>query len=163
MINSMLVYSTQVVSTQVIDTQVIVTQAVNTQAVNTQVNSEIIDYKMLYGNNNLQIVSMMNYFKTAFLTNYSNSVDKTAFVKDVIELIRNINLPHNPTSTTLSYINNSLTKFRIFISTLPKPSIVTIARSSADGFTDGSVVEYIQDEVLSVLRERWIVEIEKDY
>lgn len=71
-------------------------------------------------------------------------------------------LPHHVSS--LSQISALVDISQDFLSHLPKPTLVTIARSSSDDYCPASQVDHIQTEVLSMLQDLYLeISLTEDY
>lgn len=75
-----------------------------------------------------------------------------------VEALPNLTMPHDTTKTTMGAIRPSLLAVREAIvreqqQTKTDPFIITIARSSVDGFTPAGVVEELQNELLKMIHD----------
>ena len=97
---------------------------------------------------------------TCSVQKYSTDNERQQLVVQMaVEAIPNLTMPHNGMTKQCTiendFIQNRLDHFRKEISTSSEPFVITIARSSDDGFTPLSLVENLQFSVLEILHQRY--------
>ncbi len=89
------------------------------------------------------------------VTEINNDDNGDALLSMVIEAIPNWSMPHDPSSALIDKMNESLmlveAHIQEHIEKSGKPFLVTIARSTLDGFCPPQVVETLQEKVLDIL------------
>jgi len=97
---------------------------------------------------------------TCSVQQYSTDNERQQLVLQMaVEAIPNLTMPHNGMTKQCTiendFIQNRLDHFRKEISTSSEPFVITISRSSDDGFTPLSLVENLQFSVLEILHQRY--------
>ncbi len=86
------------------------------------------------------------------------SGDRTALLKMVVEAIPNWSMPHDKSSAAREEMDISLglveAHIQRHVAEKGNPFMVTMARSTLDGFCPPKVVEWLQEKVLDILRRQ---------
>lgn len=100
------------------------------------------------------IVAQIENLRGSMLQHYKEEEIDWLLVHDAGCTCDDTELPNHV--STKEEIDLMLNSFQSFLEVLPKqPTIITISRSTEDDYTPGEDVEYIQEKVLELLKERF--------